>query len=84
MRDAKKRKEREKHRDNLDQKERDFCPYVNGPNKLIGINKEIHDIKIKKQFNLIGKERKKWQSPSFNMPPIAGIKKIANPVCQIR
>lgn len=80
LREAKKRKERSKRNLALEQKEQNFCPYVNGPNKHIGINKGIHETKANKQFCEIGKERKKWQSPAPHMPPIFSSKKQKGPV----
>ncbi len=76
---ARKQREQERRREDLEQKEANFCPYVNGPNKQIGLNKELHDCKTKHHLAIAKKDRKRWQVPP-SMPPILGSKKSELPV----
>jgi len=77
------RKLRDKHRQKaeIEQKEKGFCAYVNGPNKDILTNKELHEMKKKKHdANPIDSQRKKWHSPPTVAPRIPGQEEYMNPV----
>ena len=72
MRDQKRQK------GDAEEKERNFCAYVNGPNKDIATNKEIHELKRQMQ-NPVESQRRKWHSPPTVVPRIQG-EEYNNPV----
>ncbi len=81
MHEARKLRERDKHQEELNRMEHNFCPYVNGPNKYILANQERHQLRVKKQFKLPERQRKGWeQLPSVNMPRVLAVNKEDVPV----
>ena len=79
--EARKLRDKQRHKaTELEQKEKGFCAYVNGPNKEISGNKEIHDLKKQMQQNPIESQRKKWHSPPTVVPRIPDQEDYLNPV----
>lgn len=61
-------KNKQKEQEEIFRKEANFCQYVNGPNKDLVMNKELHELK-KHSHKGFDAQRRKWHSPDAGSPP---------------